>query len=191
MTAPRTTAPRLRRSLRPVVGERPRVLILGSMPGEESLRRQQYYAHPQNQFWPILGVLTGASPELPYAQRLDRLQRAHVALWDVARVCRRHASSDATIRDAEANDIQGLLAAEPTIATVLCNGSTAHAMFLRLVLPRLERPVRIVGLPSTSPAHAALSRAQKTARWRRALTSATPALPTGRRPQRSGRRAPA
>lgn len=147
------------------------MLILGSMPGEESLRRRQYYAHPQNQFWRILGELLGAARELEYMRRLEILQQQRIALWDVARICVRAASSDATIRAAVANDISGLLAREPAIGAVLCNGTKAHELFVRLVAAALPRPVRVERLPSTSPANASMPYARKLALWRRAIAS--------------------
>ena len=165
-------AARRRRGLPPVVGGRPLVLIVGSLPGEASLRARQYYAHPQNQFWTILGELAGASKDLAYDRRLARLVAARIALWDVARTCLREASSDASMRDVVPNDFVRLFRASPTLATVLCNGGKAHAMFVRLVLPALARagitPV-VARLPSTSPAHASLRPAEKLARWREAL----------------------
>ena len=81
----------------PVAGDLPLVLILGSFPGERSLRDQQYYAHPQNAFWPIMGELVGAGPELPYEKRLERLRRCGIALWDALHACRRQGSGDQAI----------------------------------------------------------------------------------------------
>ena len=170
------TAARRCVGLPPVLGAAPRVLVLGSMPGAESLRRWQYYAHPRNQLWPILGELVGAGRELPYARRLARLRAARIALWDVARTCLRDASADATIADVVPNDFVALLRKAPSIERVLCNGGKAFDMFTRLVLPGLEhaslaRPA--VRLPSTSAAHAARDYAAKLAAWRAALSAAS------------------
>jgi hypoxanthine-DNA glycosylase len=175
-------------SLPPVVGRAPRVLILGSMPGTESLRRQQYYAHPRNLLWDILGELVGAGRELDYVQRLRALVRARIALWDVAKSCRREASSDATITNVEPNDLPALLARHRTIARVCCNGSTAASMFSRLVLPGLGRRadrLDIVALPSTSPANASIPWPRKLAAWRAAVLGAFAAARARARRERS------
>ena len=159
----------------PVVGKHARVLILGSMPGAASLRAAQYYAHPRNQFWPIMGELVGADPGLPYAQRLDRLTAAGIALWDVFARCEREGSLDARIRDdtAVANAFAGFFASQPTIRTVLLNGGKAEQSFRRIVLPTLsDHELHCVRLPSTSPAHASLRADQKRLAWREALRAA-------------------
>jgi TDG/mug DNA glycosylase family protein len=159
----------------PVAGQHSRVLILGSMPGAASLRAAQYYAHPRNQFWPIMGTLVGAHPELPYAQRLARLTTAGIALWDVFARCEREGSLDQRIVDetAVANDFCAFLATQPSIRTVLLNGGKADQSFRRIVLPTLTGlELRSVRLPSTSPAHAALRQEHKLLAWREALHAA-------------------
>ena len=93
-------------SFPPIVGEMPRVLILGSMPGVESLRAKEYYAHPRNAFWKILGDLGLCDPSESYALRTASMQRASVALWDVLAVCERDGSLDASIvRETEETDV--------------------------------------------------------------------------------------
>src|SRR5579883_2253754 len=93
-------APRevLKRSFPPIVDARAKILVLGTLPGEESLRRQEYYAHPRNLFWPIVFGLFGAIPPAAYDQRLRLLAERGIALWDVCRAAERDASSDSTIR---------------------------------------------------------------------------------------------
>ena len=160
--------------LAPAAG-RARVLVLGSMPGAESLRQGRYYAHPQNAFWWIMGELFGAGPELAYAERARRLCSAQVAVWDVLRSCERPGSLDAAIRAEEPNDLAGLLTRQPNLRAIWFNGQKAARAFERHLAAPLaraglwSRPVRV--LPSTSPAHANLSRAQKLAAWRAAARS--------------------
>ncbi len=149
-----------------------RVLVLGSMPGTASLTAQQYYAHPRNAFWPIMGAIAGAGPQLPYLQRLPRLTDAGIALWDVLAHCVRDGSLDARIDPGSivVNDFDAFLAAHPRITLVALNGGTAARMFARHVAPSLRRYVTTTTLPSTSPAHAAMRLEEKLAAWRSAIT---------------------
>ena len=148
-----------------------KVLILGSMPGVESLKQQQYYAHPRNLFWDIMGELFGASRELPYEKRLEVLRKNGVALWDVAHTCRRKGSLDSNMTDVAANDFAALFAVAPQIHTVFFNGRTADALFRKLVLPNLNHKLILVALPSTSPANASISAAKKKAAWMKIQTA--------------------
>jgi hypoxanthine-DNA glycosylase len=148
-----------------------RVLVLGSMPGRASLDATEYYAHPRNAFWEIMGTLFGAGRELDYATRLQRLGAVGIALWDVAHRCHRQGSLDAAIeRDSvEPNDFAALFRACPQLHTVCFNGGTARDLYRRLVLPAdpaQGRPLTYHQLPSTSPAHAAPDFAAKLERWR-------------------------
>lgn len=162
----------------PVAAAPARVLILGSMPGAASLAAGQYYAHPRNAFWRIMGELAGARPDLPYEERLACLQARGIALWDVLRHCERPGSLDADITPASmiANDFAGLFAAQPDIRRVLFNGATAGLCFQRHVLPTLDAALAarltLIRLPSTSPAHAGMAYAAKLVRWRDALAHA-------------------
>ncbi|MGI9343756.1 MAG: DNA-deoxyinosine glycosylase [Gammaproteobacteria bacterium] len=156
----------------PITGPEPRVLILGSMPGVASLEQTQYYAHPRNAYWRIMGELFDAGPELKYGDRLDVLVARGIALWDVLESCDRPGSLDSNIRGATArpNDFAALFADRPSIGHVFFNGKTAAAMFRRKVLPELpdgdESEQRAYAtLPSTSPAMAALSFEQKLEQW--------------------------
>lgn len=155
-------------SFPPVAAPDARLLILGSMPGEASLRAGQYYAHPRNAFWPIMGDLLGFAPDLPYADRLRCLTAAGIALWDVIAGCERSGSLDADIvkTSVRANDFAGFFATYPGIERVFFNGATAETNFRRHVLPRAAPGHRqLLRLPSTSPAHAARGYAEKLAAW--------------------------
>ena len=161
-------------SFAPVASAEARVLVLGSMPGVASLAAERYYAHPQNAFWPIVGELCGFDPELAYPRRLAALRRAGVALWDVLARCEREGSLDSDIesQSMRANDFAAFLRRHRGITAVLCNGGTAHRLFRRLVRPTLPDPWRtlpVAKLPSTSPAYAAMRRADKLRAWRAAL----------------------
>ncbi|MGB0513782.1 MAG: DNA-deoxyinosine glycosylase [Wenzhouxiangellaceae bacterium] len=161
----------LLRGLPPVFQRNARILILGSMPGMQSLEEQRYYAHPRNAFWSVIEALFDVPRELPYAERLARLRSAGVALWDVIGRCRRIGSLDQKIEpdSVVANDFSGLLSACPEIDRIAFNGRMAEASFRRHVLPRLaphHAGIDRIGLPSTSPAHAAMRLEQKIERWR-------------------------
>lgn len=160
--------------LAPIEGPDARILVLGSMPGTESLRLQQYYAHPRNDFWPIMGVLFGAGPHLPYDERVAVLRARGVAVWDVLEACRRRGSLDAAIDPASlrVNDFAAFFAAHPHLRRVVFNGVFAEATFrtrVQLGGAPLPDDIGFTRLPSTSPANAALPFAAKLAAWQAAL----------------------
>jgi hypoxanthine-DNA glycosylase len=145
------------------------VLILGSMPGEASLAAGEYYAHPRNQFWPIMGELVGARPGLSYENRLCILKSAGIALWDVLRSCSREGSLDSRIATASIvpNDFDAFFRHHPEISLIFFNGSKAEQCFWRYVRPSLKsEPWQYRRLPSTSPANAGTSYEKKLDAWR-------------------------
>lgn len=154
----------------PIAADDARVLVLGSMPSEASLLKQQYYGHPRNAFWPIMGLLFGAGPELTYEQRKKILMAQGIAVWDVLKYCRRPGSMDAAIDMAsiEINDFAGFFARHPLIDRVFFNGETAEKVYWQRVLPELSEKFNYLHyqrLPSTSPAYAAMNLQQKAAVW--------------------------
>lgn len=158
----------------PVARGDARVLVLGSLPGQMSLARQQYYAQPRNTFWKITGELCGFDPSLDYEARLRALMAHRIALWDTCAAAVRPGSLDARIVRASVvpNDFVPFLRAHPRIRRLCFNGATAAALFEKLVLPSLPEPLRglrRLRLPSTSPAHAGMSHARKLEAWRAAL----------------------
>ena len=157
------SAARAKRSFPPVVDGRARVLVLGTLPGEESLRRQEYYAHPRNLFWPILFALFDAAPAADYRARLGFAMAQRVALWDVCMLGEREASADATIRREVPNAIDRLLDAHPLIRAVAFNGTGARRLYDRHFARRPD--LAYLALPSTSPAHARLDFTAKLAHW--------------------------
>ncbi len=156
-----------------------RILILGSMPGVASLKANQYYGHPRNAFWPIMAALFEFNATDEYIQRVNALQREQVAVWDVLKFCERTGSLDsAIVRESEApNNIAELLANHPQIKRIFFNGQKAEACFVRHCkdLVKNER-LTLIRLPSTSPAHAGLSVADKLEQWRAAIAGAGGAL---------------
>lgn len=154
-------------SFPPIAAPGAHVLILGSMPGAASLAAGQYYAHPRNAFWAILGTRFGFPADAPYAVRVAALQVAGVAVWDVLQSCVRPGSLDTAIeRSSEVpNDIAGLLARQAGIRCVGFNGGTAEAAFRRHVPAATVAGLRLLRLPSTSPANASWSFERKLAAW--------------------------
>ena len=151
-----------------------RVLILGTMPSKASLAQQQYYAHPRNSFWPIMGHIGRFDPTLPYDERVQRLLAWPIAVWDVLQGCVRESSLDADIERETAvpNDFASFWVAHPHLRRICFNGATAEQLFRRHVLPHSPPPAPdmvYIRLPSTSPAHASLGLAQKLAIWQAAL----------------------
>lgn len=163
------------RSFPPIADADARILILGSMPGLESLRAHQYYAHPRNAFWTIMGELAGAAPALPYEERTQKLQAAGIALWDVLASCTRPGSLDADIApdSIHPNDFAAFFKAYPHITWVYFNGTMAEQSFRKHVLPHLAHlPLHLQRLPSTSPANASLRLEQKVEAWKTILEGA-------------------
>jgi hypoxanthine-DNA glycosylase len=146
-----------------------RILILGSLPGAESLRQRRYYAHPRNAFWKIMDAVAGAGPEMPYEARLERLKQSGLALWDVCRAAERKGSLDTAIAKPEPNDFVAFFKTHRKIERLYFNGQAAATLFCRLVAPKLVAlpPAQI--LPSTSPANARLQVEEKLEIWREAL----------------------
>ncbi len=152
--------------LPPIADNRSRVLILGSFPSEASLRAQEYYAHPRNNFWPIVENLFGINRLASYQERTEKLLANRVAVWDVIRNCRRKGSADQAIQDAEANGLIEWVAEHQDIRGIAFNGGKAEATARRCE-PQLFRRdgVEFKRLPSTSPANASITLASKVAAW--------------------------
>ncbi|MFO0657501.1 MAG: DNA-deoxyinosine glycosylase [Polyangia bacterium] len=157
----------------PLVSEKTKLLCLGSFPGAASLAAQQYYAHPQNHFWPIMQAIWPTIPMAKdYASRCDWLQERGVGLWDVYASCSREGSLDRAIRNAVVNDFASLQARCPKLQLIAHNGgeSFRYAKVVRASLGQPHFP--LIKLPSTSPANASWSFARKLAAWQKAVQSA-------------------
>ncbi len=147
----------------PVTRPDTRLLVLGSLPGAVSLARQRYYAHPQNQFWRLMGEVVGRDlAALDYQARLEALLDAGVGLWDTVASATREGSLDANIRLHVASDLKTLAGTLPMLKAIAFNGGTS-AKVGRRALDGVER-VTLIDLPSSSPAYT-LPFAAKLARW--------------------------
>lgn len=157
------TVPPLSHAFPPVAGPGTRVLLLGSLPGVASLAAGQYYAHPQNAFWRLIGAAIGREvAALPYPDRLAALEAAGVGLWDVIASAERQGSGDAAIRSAVDADLPALVGRLPRLAAIGFNGATASRIGRR----RLGATgLALLDLPSSSPAYAAMPFAAKRAAW--------------------------
>ena len=138
-------------SFPPIVDNSSKILILGSVPGVKSLQMQQYYAHPQNNFWKLMFHLLDTDFSSDYTTRLQLLKKHHIALWDVIESCERKGSKDTDIKSEIDNDIQELINSHPNIKIIFCNGQKSYKNLLKVVGKNFIIP--IVVLPSTSPLH--------------------------------------
>lgn len=161
-------------SFPPITAPDTRVLILGSMPSEESLQKSQYYAKQQNVFWRILGELIGAGRDVEYAERIEMLKSHGISLWDVMQSCERRGSLDSAIEESSIrpNKLAEFYAKHPGITHVFFNGTKAEAAYRRYIMPQLEQSCAHLlyeRLPSTSPANASISYPEKLQAWRKIL----------------------
>lgn len=166
----------LSRGFPPIVDPHASVLILGSLPSRKSIEASEYYAHPQNAFWRIMGDLFGAGPDVPYANRAELLKANNIAVWDVLVASVRPGSmdSDIDISTAKPNDFGSFLKTYSKIGLVCFNGQTAARMFERMVISKhrgLQPDLRYATLPSTSAAFASMSFVEKLREWSIVLQS--------------------
>jgi double-stranded uracil-DNA glycosylase len=157
-------APESDTGLAPVTGKAPYLLILGSFPSRRSLQNAEYYGNPLNQFWKIIEALYGIDHRLAYPKRTGQLIVQHIALWDVIASCQREGSADNRIHDPVFNDIAGFLRAHPSCRCIALNGASAGRYYHARKDLSLDRiPAHI--FPSSSPANARFSLAEKIHRW--------------------------
>lgn len=140
------------------------VLLLGTMPGVQSLVRNQYYGHPQNNFWRLVAAVFDEEVPTDYSQKKEMLLRNKIAVWDVLQACERLGSLDSAIVKEVPNDFTSFLDEHPNITLIAFNGQKAAAFFKKHV--RLNRDYRLVTLPSTSPANAGKTFEQKLEEWK-------------------------
>lgn len=138
-------------SFKPILPERPVVLILGSMPSKQSFEKQQYYGNPRNHFWPILFELFQQKPFTSYEDKIEFVKKHRIALWDTIGSCYREGSLDGNIKEEKPNDIIGLLQKYPTIKLIACNGTKSFQTFKKNINLQSETKIDIIQLPSSSP----------------------------------------
>ncbi len=158
----------------PVSRNSAEILILGSMPGEQSLIKHQYYGHPRNVFWVIIGTLFNFDPDIEYKKKLSKLKENKIALWDVLKTCERKGSLDSNIisDSEEVNDFFAFLSSHKKIKKICFNGQKAHQTFVKHVLkkfPQITQDIEIHTLPSTSPANASITFKKKLTEWENIL----------------------
>ena len=154
--------------LAPIAGRDPEILILGSYPSRQSLAKSEYYGNTQNQFWKIVDILLGIDHTLPYTVRVFHLTEHRIALWDVLFSCTRKGSADTAIREPVTNDIRWFLAGHPTLRCIVLNGNTAGRYYARMNISYRSKI-----LPSTSPAYARMTLAEKVQQWACIRTQST------------------
>lgn len=164
----------VKQGLAPVVDANSRVLILGTLPGDESIRQRQYYANPSNRFWLLLAGSFGAQVGNSYSERLRFLEKHRVALWDVLESAERAGSKDSAIANPKPNDFDDLFARFPGLQRVAFNGTKAAALWRKHIQPRTGVPhesFAIVTLPSSSgaPGRHVLPDHEKLIRWQEFL----------------------
>jgi len=154
----------------PIVGDGAKVLVLGSLPSRKSIEASEYYAHPKNAFWRIMGSFFGAGLEVSYKERTVSLKSNGIAVWDVLSSSVRPGSmdSDIDIATAKPNNFSSFFKCNADIGLVCFNGKKAAWMFEDLILkrhPELRQGLTLETLPSTSPAYASMSFEEKLAKW--------------------------
>lgn len=161
-------------SFPPIADSHSKVLILGTMPGRESLVQQQYYAHPRNAFWRIMLSLCRVPFTTDYAQRYTTILQHNIAVWDVLQSCERKGSADSAIINEYPNDLGSFLDNHTSLQCIICNGKTAARLFRRYYSHCTDMPV--IQAPSTSPAYAQCSYEEKLRQWHMLFTQCTDIL---------------
>ncbi|WP_102691628.1 DNA-deoxyinosine glycosylase [Rummeliibacillus pycnus] len=137
--------------LPPIIDESTQVLILGSMPSQLSLEKQQYYGNPRNHFWSIIGTILQVEVPEDYSKRVELLKVHHIGLWDTIQSCERQGSLDANIRNIVPNDFRQLFIKYPTIRLLLFNGGKAYSVFKKYMGLQLLQKIEYAKMPSSSP----------------------------------------
>lgn len=153
-------------SFPPIIDEKSKILILGSIPGVKSLEKQEYYAHPQNQFWRLMFNIFEEDYCIDYQMKIALLKKNKIALWDTIESCEREGSLDTKIKNEVGNSMEKLLSNYPNIKAIFCNGQKAHKNLIKQLGKDYHLP--IILMPSTSPTHT-MKLEEKFAQWQRIL----------------------
>ncbi|MCC3359297.1 DNA-deoxyinosine glycosylase [Bacillus sp. REN16] len=137
--------------LEPVVGEEPRVLILGSMPSVESLKKQEYYGNKRNHFWKIMFMLFDSHELTDYEEKIAFLKEERIALWDVLYSCHREGSLDSNIKNEEPNQIVDFVKNHLNLRLIICNGTKSYQSYSKYIGLDQIPGIEVIKLPSTSP----------------------------------------
>lgn len=162
----------------PIFGVTPKILILGSMPSQISIKENQYYGNPRNAFWWIMSELFNFDLTLNYRSRCIALGRSGIAVWDVLYDCERPGSLDSAIvkGSEQPNDFRAFFRAHPSLLKVVFNGKASATLFARQQknfiqdITQTQPNFEWCRCPSTSPAHASITRHDKLEAWRQAVT---------------------
>lgn len=153
-------------SFSPIIDESSKILILGSIPGIKSLEKQEYYAHPQNQFWRLMFDILNRDYSNDYQIKVALLKQNKIALWDTIESCERVGSLDTNIKNEKGNSVADLLENYPNIKAIFCNGQKAHKNLIKQLGKNYHLP--IILMPSTSPAYT-MKYDEKAVEWQKIL----------------------
>lgn len=141
-------------SFKPIIDENSKIIILGSIPSVKSLKNNEYYGNPRNQFWKLIYSIFNEEMENEYSKRIDYILRHKIALWDVISNCFRPGSLDTSIRNASINDFETLFKEHPNIKYIFFNGAKAENLFMKNIDRKQIEDKLLFKLPSSSPARA-------------------------------------
>lgn len=151
--------------LAPIENETSQVLILGTMPSVESLKRQAYYGHPRNLFWKLIAEITGETVPEDYEDKKKYLLKYKIALWDMCQTCIRAGSLDSNISEEMPNDIKSFITGHPHIKAIVLNGKESERLY-RKYITGMEQ-IHLISMPSTSPANTGVLWEKKVEAWSR------------------------
>jgi hypoxanthine-DNA glycosylase len=157
-----------KQSFNPIATKQATILILGSLPGDASLTKQEYYAHPQNKFWRLMAAVLQTNIPQTYNEKIALLTTHNIALWDVAATAVRKGSLDSAMQEVVPNNIDAFLQEHTTITTIAFNGLKAAALYKKHVT--FVEHIRYITLPSSSPANAGKSFELLVKEWQKILS---------------------